>query len=98
MVTLGHELFFVDRSDEVFTNGSGVVHPANCLTGSDVALFSGHNQQRRHQWSDVDRVELRFRGHKGDQAQVGSVVLRTRSEVRGPCSELSTTVMPCSAT
>ena len=43
---------------------------------------------RRLQWSDADRFKMRFRGHKGDQAQAGSVVVRTRSEVRGPCSEL----------
>ena len=43
---------------------------------------------RRLEWSEADRVEVRFRGHKGHQAQVGSVVVRTRSEVRGPRSEL----------
>ena len=42
----------------------------------------------RLEWCEDDRVEVRFRGHKGDQAQVGSVVVRTRSEVRGPRSEL----------
>ena len=31
---------------------------------------------------------MQFRGRKGDRAQVGSVIVRTRSEVRGPCSEL----------
>ena len=43
---------------------------------------------RRLQWGDADRVEVRFRGHTGDQAQVGNVIVRTRSEFRGPCSEL----------
>ena len=65
-----------------------MVNPAHCLTRSDAAFFSGDRQLRRLQWSDADRVEMRFRGHKGDQAQVGSVIVRTRSEARDPCSEL----------
>ena len=65
-----------------------MVHPAHCLTRGDVAFFSGDSQLGRLEWSDADRVEVRFRGHKGDQAQVGSVVVRTRSEVRGPRSGL----------
>ena len=63
--------FFFARSDEVFANSSGVVHPAHCLTRGDVAFFSGGSQLRRLEWSEADRVEVRFRGHKGDQAQVG---------------------------
>ena len=85
---LGLIYFFFTRSDEAFANSSGVVHPAHCLTRGDVAFFSGGSQLRRLEWREADRVEVRFRGHKGHQAQVGSVVVRTRSEVRGPCSEL----------
>ena len=33
-----------------------------------------------------DKVEVRLKGHKGYQEQVGSVHVRTRSEVRGPRS------------
>ena len=80
--------FFVAKSAKVFTNGSDVVHPAHCLTRRDVAVFSGNSQLRCLHWSDADRVELRLRDHKNDRVQVGSVVVRTRSEVRGPCSEL----------
>ena len=72
-------------------------------------VFAGDRQLRRLQWSDADGVEVRFRGHKGDQAQAGSVIVRTRSEVRGTCSELgarrrsrcfygSTMVMFCGST
>ena len=74
-------------SDDVFAICSGVVNPAHCLTRRDVAFFAGDRQLRRLQWSDVDRVEVRFRCNKGDQAQAGSVVVRTRSEVRGQWSE-----------
>ena len=86
---LGMSCFFLARSDEVFANGSGVVNPAHCLARSDVAFFfSGDRQLRRLHWSDADRVEVRLRGRKGDQAQVGSVIVRTRGEVRGLCSQL----------
>ena len=85
---LGMSYFFSVRSDEVFANGLGVANPAHCLTRSDFAFFFGDRQLRRLQRSDTDRVEVPFRGHKGDQAQAGSVIVRTRSEVRGPCSEL----------
>ena len=50
----------------------------------EVIYFFGCSQLRHPQWSDADRVEVRFCGHLGDQAQVGSVVVRIRSEVRGP--------------
>ena len=52
------------------------------------SFFSGDRQLRRLQWSDADRVEVKFCGQDGEQAQVASVVVRTRREVRGPCSEL----------
>lgn len=60
------------------------------IVSTEVMLrfVSGDTQLRRLQWSDVDSNEVRFRGHKEDQAQVGSVVACTRSEVRGPCFEL----------
>ena len=38
----------------------------------------------------VDRVEVRFRGHKGDQLQEGSTIMRTRSEVNGAYPGLRT--------
>ena len=82
----GHVLFSLARSGEVFANGSGVVHPSHCLRRGDAAFFSGDSKLRRLQWSDADRVEVRFRGQYGDRAQVGNVVVGTRSEVRGPRS------------
>jgi len=85
---LGMFFFFLARSDEVLVNGSGVVHPSHCLTQSDAAFLFGDSELRRLQWSDADLVEVRFRGHKGDQVQIGSVVVGIWSEVRGPCSEL----------
>ena len=58
------------------------------VSRGDAAFFSGASQLKRLEGSEADLVEVRFRGHKGDQIQVGSVVVRTGSEVRGPRSEL----------
>ena len=51
-------------------------------------FFYGDSQLRRLERSEADRVEVRFRDHKGDQAQVGSVFACTRSEVRSPRSDV----------
>ena len=64
------------------------MHPVSCLTRGDVAFFFGDSQLLRLQWSYADHVEVRFHGHKGDQVQLGNVVVRTRSWVRGPRSGL----------
>ena len=42
------------------------------------------------EWHRVDRVEVRLRGHKGDQGQAGSVIVRTRLVVLGELSGLGT--------
>ena len=74
------------RSDEMFAAGSGVVHPVQCLTRGDVAFFATGTPLRDTRGEQPHKVEVRFKGHKGDQDQVGSVRVRTRSEVRGPRS------------
>ena len=55
-----------------------------------VAFFAGESQLGILGCYRADRVEVRFRGHKGDRGQAGSVVVRTRSAVRGPRSDLGT--------
>ena len=35
------------------------------------------------QWHQVTSIEVRFRGHMGDQAQQGSVIVRTRDDASG---------------
>ena len=55
-----------------------------------VAFFAGESQLGILGWYRADRVEVRFRGHKGDYGQAGSVIVRTRSVMRGPCSGLGT--------
>lgn len=60
-----------------------MVHLAHCRTWKDVAFYSGEGQFGRLRWRAVDRLEVQFRGHKGDLSQVGSALVRTRSEVTG---------------
>ena len=87
---LGMACFFIMRSDEVFAGASGVVHAAHCLTRGYVAFFAGESQLDILGWHRADRVEVRLRGHKGNQGQAGSVIVRTRSAVWGPRSGLGT--------
>ena len=78
--------FLIARSDEVFASDSGVVHPAHCLTRGDVAFFAGDAQLAYALWPTADKIEVRVRGHKGDQDMIGSVRVRTRDEITGPRS------------
>ena len=52
-----------------------------CLRRAHVAFFRGNIQLTVAQWSTADRVEVRFRGSKGDQLRKGAVVTRVR---KGP--------------
>ena len=76
--------FLIARSDEVFASDSGVVHPAHCLTRGDVAFFAGDVQLAYALWPTADKIEVRVRGHKGHQDQIGSVRVRTRDEITRP--------------
>ena len=68
-------------SDEVLASDSGIVHPVHCVTRDDVTFFNDGDQLDVRRWREAERVEVRFRGHKGDQLQKGSTLVRTRSEV-----------------
>ena len=59
--------FLMTRSDEIFAADSGVVHPVHCLTRGDVAFFATGTQLRDTRGQQPDKVEVRFKGHKGDQ-------------------------------
>ena len=75
--------FFVARSDEIFASASGVVNPVHCLTRGDAALHRGGRQLGSLQWHQDTSIEACYRGRKGDQAQQGSVIVRTRDDARG---------------
>ena len=64
------------------------MHPTPCLTRADVAFYDGNNLLGCLKWRQADRLEVRFRGHKGGQAEVGNIVVRTRDEVSGTRSGL----------
>ena len=78
--------FLIARADEMFAASSGTVHPAHCLTRGDVAFFRGDSQLEYVNWRQADKIEVQFRGHKGDQEQRGDVRVRTRDYVHGPRS------------
>ena len=73
--------FLLKRSDEKFAADSGPVHSGHYLTRCDVAFHAGGTQMEYKRWGQPDRVEVRFKGHKGDQEQMGSVRVRTRIKV-----------------
>ena len=75
-------------SDELFATDNGVVSQMHCLTRGDVAFYSGRQQLPFLRWREEDLVEMRFRGHKGDQGQAGNILVRTRKDVRGVDSSL----------
>ena len=48
------------------------------LRRADVAFFRGNVQLTAAPWVSADRVEVRFRGSKGDQMRTGRVLTRVR--------------------
>ena len=55
----------------------------HCLTRVDVAFYADCTKLQYMRWRQADRAEVRFKGQKGDQEHMGSVRVRTRTEVRG---------------
>ena len=66
------------RSDETFASSTGVVHPVHCLTRRGVAVYKGEQRLTSLQWHQATSIDVHFRGHKDDQPQQGSVIVRTR--------------------
>ena len=85
---IGLSYFLMTRSDEMFATDSGAVPLVHCLTRGDVAFYASGSQLGIARWQQADKVEVRFKGHKGDQER-GSVRVRTRNEVRGPRSSFT---------
>ena len=81
LLCLSMSYFLLTRSDEMFASTAGVVHRVHCLTRGDVAFFSGDKQLEYRQWRQADMMEILFRGHKGDQKEEGTVIVRTREEL-----------------
>ena len=86
MCLMSLSYFLIARADEMFATSSGKVRPAHCLTRRDVALFRGDKSVGIPDWRQADRIEVHFRGHKGDQEQRGNVKVCTQGDVHGPRS------------
>ena len=48
-----------------------------------MALYKGERRLTSLQWHQATSIEVRFRGHKGDQAQQGSVIFAHATTPRG---------------
>ena len=70
--------FLMTRSDEMFAADSGVVHDVHCLARGGVAFYAQGTQLGSDRWQQADKIKVRFKGHKGDQEQIGSVHGDTR--------------------
>lgn len=81
--------FFIGaRAHEIFKDDTGRIHPVNCLIRNDIVFFAGELQLPLARAREATKVEIRFRGHKGDQEQAGTVLVRTRKAAFGPFSRL----------
>ena len=68
------------RASELFAEDDGSVHAVYCLSGGDVAFYAGERQVEGGSSTGIDKVEVRFRGSKGDQGRRGAVLVRTKGD------------------
>ena len=80
--------FLVARSDVIFATMSGHCHQVHCLRRSDVEFFDGEHVLTPLHWHKATGVRVRFRGHKGDQSEMGACVTRVRDVARGASSQI----------
>ena len=87
---------FLTRVSEMFAEIRSRIHESYCLRRADVAFFSGDSQQAEALWSTDDRVEVRFRGSKGNQSRKGAVLTHVRPVgAGGGAVDLLIEVMSC---
>ena len=72
-LALGGSFFFLTRAAEMFAETGTRAHELCCLRRANVALFRAERQLEWGQWYMADRVEVRFRGSKGDQLPKGAI-------------------------
>ena len=68
----------------MFAETRSRIHETYCLRRADVAFFRGPAQLTAAHWSTTDRVEVRFRGSKGDQMRKGAAISRARADPPRP--------------
>ena len=76
-------LLFRGEVGRIFASPTGVGHPEHFLTRRDVALYNGERRLTSLQWHQATIIDVRFRDHKGDQAQQGAVIVCTRDDASG---------------
>ena len=92
---------FFTLASEMFAETRSRIHETYCLRRGDVSFFRGRAQLGVAQWSSADRVEVRFRGSKGDQLRKGAVISRVRAVSPRPVGggggavDLMLELMPC---
>lgn len=73
----------------MFASSASGAHPVHCLRRDDVIFFDAEEKVLTSmQWQRATRVEVRFRGHKGDQNENGPSVIRIRDNARGTRSQI----------
>ena len=83
---------FLTRASEILAETRSRIHEMYCLRRADVAFFRARVQLGVAQWSRADRVEVPFRGSKGDQLPKGRLFRafgRVQRDPWGPVAVLS---------
>ena len=94
-------VLFLDPRVRIVRGNPVAYHETYCSRRADVAFFRGRVQLGVAQWSTADRVDICFRGSKGDQLRKGAVVSRVQAgsprpvEVGGGAVDLMIELMSC---
>lgn len=77
------------RAEEMFASMAGEVHPVHCLCREDVTFMNAEQVALQPlYWHKATMVRVRFRGHKGDQGERGSHIVRVRDVAQGKRSAI----------
>ena len=71
--------YFYVASVGIICQRKGLFHKVYCLRRGDVAFFKGNEQLVGSRIHEANKVEVRFKGSKGDQGRKGAVLVRTRT-------------------
>ena len=79
---IGLALTYLTRlgASELFAEDDGILHAVYCFRGRDVAFYAGEWQEEGRRSPEIDTVEVRFRGFKGDQGRKWAVLVRTGTD------------------
>lgn len=69
--------------DEYLAADSGMAHVVYRTMPSGGAFLLQQPQLENLTWLPAEKIDVHFKGHKGDKVQVVIVHMRTRNEVRG---------------